>query len=46
MVYTRETLARLQRQINDGVKRVEDATGRENWILRALLQRLEVCDGM
>jgi geranylgeranyl pyrophosphate synthase len=46
MVYTRDTLKRLQRQINDGVKRIEDATGRENWILRALLQRLEVCDGM
>ncbi|KAI4940773.1 hypothetical protein J4E91_011217 [Alternaria rosae] len=44
MMHTRKTLTRLQSQIYDGLKGIEDATGRENWILRALLQRLEVCD--
>ncbi|CAN9134015.1 unnamed protein product [Alternaria alternata] len=42
MKYTRDTLRRLQGEIHAGLKRVEDVTGRENWILRALLQRLEV----
>ncbi|RYN20222.1 Fusicoccadiene synthase [Alternaria tenuissima] len=42
MTYTRDTLRRLQGEIHAGLKRVEDVTGRENWILRALLQRLEV----
>jgi ophiobolin F synthase len=46
IVYTRETLEQLQRQIYNNLKGVEDATRRENWILRALLQRLEVCDKM
>jgi len=44
MVYTRKTLMRLQCQIYDGLKGIEDATGMENWVMRALLQRLEVCD--
>ena len=42
MTYTRDTLRRQQGEIHAGLKRVEDVTGRENWILRALLQRLEV----
>jgi geranylgeranyl pyrophosphate synthase len=42
MVYTQDTLKRMQGQIYDRVKRIESRTGRENWILRALLQRLEV----
>lgn len=42
MVYTRETLKRLQAEVNGGVKRIEDATEQENWILRALLHRLEL----
>lgn len=42
MVYTQDTLKRMQGQIYDRVKRIESHTGRENWILRALLQRLEV----
>ncbi|KAF2495091.1 hypothetical protein BU16DRAFT_561398 [Lophium mytilinum] len=42
MAYTRETLKRLQAQVDTGVKIVESRTGRENWVLRALLQRLEV----
>ncbi|KAI5376644.1 hypothetical protein J4E82_004590 [Alternaria postmessia] len=42
MMYTRDTLKRLQGEIHAGLKRIENVTGRENWILRALLQRLEV----
>jgi ophiobolin F synthase len=43
MVYTRQKLKHLQTQIYDDLKGIEDATRRENWILRALLQKLEVC---
>lgn len=42
MSYTRETLKRLEGEIYKGVKRIEDAAKTENWVLRALLQRLEV----
>jgi geranylgeranyl pyrophosphate synthase len=42
MVYAQDTLKRMQGQVYDRVKRIESRTGRENWILRALLQRLEV----
>jgi ophiobolin F synthase len=42
MTYTRETLKRLEGEVYEGVKRVEGATKMENWILRALLQKLEV----
>ncbi|EUC50502.1 hypothetical protein COCMIDRAFT_82073 [Bipolaris oryzae ATCC 44560] len=42
MTYTRETLKRLEGRVYKGVKRIEDATKMENWVLRALLQRLEV----
>jgi ophiobolin F synthase len=42
MAYTRETLKRLQGEVYSGVKRIEGVTAQENWILRALLQRLEL----
>ncbi|RAR08378.1 terpenoid synthase [Stemphylium lycopersici] len=42
MAYTRETLKRLQGEVYDRLEMIEDATKQENWILRALLQRLEV----
>ncbi|EFQ93661.1 hypothetical protein PTT_08883 [Pyrenophora teres f. teres 0-1] len=42
MVYTRETLKRLQGEVYKDVKKIEDMTGKENWVLRALLQKLEI----
>lgn len=42
MAYTRETLKRLQEEIYTGVEKIEKHTAKENWILRSLLQRLEV----
>ncbi|USP73611.1 fusicoccadiene synthase [Curvularia clavata] len=42
MEYTLETLKKLQGETYAGVEKMERETGRENWILRALLQRLEV----
>jgi hypothetical protein len=42
MAYTRDTLKKLQEQFHDDLEKIEDATGRENWILRALLQKLEL----
>jgi geranylgeranyl pyrophosphate synthase len=42
MEYTEKTLKRLQGQIYADVEKIEKSVGRENWILRALLQKLEV----
>ncbi|EDU48658.1 geranylgeranyl pyrophosphate synthetase [Pyrenophora tritici-repentis Pt-1C-BFP] len=42
MTYTRETLKRLQGEVHKDVKKIEDMTGKENWILRALLQKLKI----
>lgn len=42
MAYTQETLKRLQGQIYAGVEKLEKTLARENWILRLLLQKLEV----
>jgi ophiobolin F synthase len=42
IIYTRETLERLEGEVDEGVKRIEGATKMENWILRALLQKLKV----
>jgi ophiobolin F synthase len=40
--YTHETLKRLEGEVSRGLERIEGITNIENWILRALLQRLEV----
>lgn len=42
IAYTQETLKRLQGQIYAGVEKLEKTLARENWILRLLLQKLEV----
>jgi geranylgeranyl pyrophosphate synthase len=40
--YTRGTLERLQSEIDSDVSRLEAETGRKNWIMRLLLQKLRV----
>jgi len=42
MEYTCRTLRRLQTQIEAEVRRLEVVTGRKNWVLRLLLQKLTI----
>jgi hypothetical protein len=44
MEYTRQTLRRLQRQIEEDVEKLETATGKENWVMRLFLLKLSVQD--
>jgi geranylgeranyl pyrophosphate synthase len=40
--YTKGVLQRIQEQVSGRLERLECDTGSENWILRALLQKLEI----
>lgn len=42
LAYTRQTLERLQREIEMYVDKIEQSTECENWILRLLLQKLSL----
>jgi geranylgeranyl pyrophosphate synthase len=42
LAYTRQTLQRLQREIEVYIDKIEQSTDCENWILRLLLQKLSL----
>ena len=40
--YTKRVIKALEEKVEEGIGRMEDATGEKNWIMRLLLDRLKV----